>query len=60
MFIRLYVPPMTLLSVVVSILNFDIGHGTTAIDICLTQQLSADEHRDILVKTFHMVVFQSL
>jgi hypothetical protein len=60
MFSRVYVHASTLLSVVVSILNVDTGHGTTARDILLTIQLFAPQHNDILATTFHTVSFHNL
>jgi|GEM_PF-4564492 hypothetical protein len=38
-------------------LNDLTGQGTTDKAIFLTQQLSAVEHNDIFVITFHIVVF---
>jgi hypothetical protein len=60
MFSRVYVHASTLLSVVVSILKVDTGHGTTARGIFLTAQLSAVEHIDMLATTFHTVSFHSV
>jgi hypothetical protein len=59
-FKSVYAHANTLLSVVVSILNFATGQGTTERDMFLTQQLSDDEHNETDVRTFHIVFFPSL
>jgi hypothetical protein len=59
-FKRVYAHANTLLSVVVSILNFATGQGTTERDMFLTQQLSDEEHNETDARTFHIVFFPNL